>query len=236
MNLNEPSAEAPSVAAEEKPRDGGREHVDSRPGARHRRPPLLRRLYDWVLHWADTPYGTPALLLLAFAESSFFPIPPDVLQIALSVSKPKRSFFYAAVSGIGSVLGGIAGYLIGFLLWAAVGGFFMKYVPGFTPQNVEYVGKLYQENALWAIVCAGFTPIPYKVFTIAAGVFHEYVSITVLVIGSVIGRFGRFFLVATCLYFFGPGIKAFIERYFDWAALALAALAVLGFFAIKWLM
>lgn len=236
MNRNEPSAEAPSLAAEEKPRNRREDGADSRSQVRQARPHLLRRLYDWVLHWADTPYGTPALFCLAFAESSFFPVPPDVLQIALSVSKPKRSFFYAAVSGVGSVLGGILGYLIGFLLWAAVGGFFMKYVPGFTPQNIDYVGKLYQENALWAIVCAGFTPIPYKVFTIAAGVFHEYVSLTVLVIGSAIGRFGRFFLVATFLYLFGPGIKNLIERYFDWAALALAVLAVLGFLVIKWLM
>jgi len=199
------------------------------------RPHFLRRLYNWVLHWADTPYGTPALFVLAFAESSFFPIPPDVLQIALSVSKPKRSFFYAAVSGLGSVLGGILGYVIGFALWAAVGGFFTRYVPGLSPENIDYVGRLYQQNAFWAIVCAGFTPIPYKVFTIAAGIFHDYVSLTVLILGSVVGRFGRFFLVGACLYFFGPSVKSLIERYFDWAALALAVLAILGFVAIKWL-
>jgi membrane protein YqaA with SNARE-associated domain len=117
-----------------------------------------------------------------------------------------------------------------------VGGFFMQYVPGFSQENIDYVGKLYQQNAFWAIVCAGFTPIPYKVFTIAAGVFHEYVSLGVLVMGSIIGRFGRFFLVGACLYFFGPSVKSLIERYFDWAALALAALAILGFVAIKWLM
>ncbi|MGQ9504616.1 MAG: YqaA family protein [Thermogutta sp.] len=197
---------------------------------------LLRRLYDWVLHWADTPYGTPALFVLAFAESSFFPVPPDVLQIALSVSKPRRSFYYAAVSGVGSVLGGILGYLIGLVFWSVVGGFFIRYVPGLTPENIDYVGKLYEQNAFWAIVGAGFTPIPYKVFTIAAGIFHEYISLGVLVAGSVVGRFGRFFLVAACLYFFGPGVKSLIEKYFDWAALALAALAILGFVAIKWLM
>lgn len=205
-------------------------------GKRARRPHLARRLYDWVLHWADTPYGTPALFLLAFAESSFFPVPPDVLQIALSVSKPRRSFYYAAVSGVGSVLGGVLGYIIGLVFWAMVGDFFMRYVPGLTPENVEYVGRLYQQNAFWAIVCAGFTPIPYKVFTIAAGVFHNYVSLAVLVVASVIGRFGRFFLVGACLYFFGPGVKNLIEKYFDWAALGLAVLLILGFVAIKWLM
>jgi len=206
------------------------------PSQSKKRSHVLRRLYDWVLHWADTPYGTPALFVLAFAESSFFPIPPDVLQIALSVSKPKRSFFYAAISGIGSVLGGVFGYIIGFALWAAVGSFFTRYIPGLSPENIDYVGRLYEQNAFWAIVCAGFTPIPYKVFTIAAGIFHEYVSLGVLVIGSLVGRFGRFFLVGACLYFFGPSVKTLIEKYFDWAALALAALAILGFVAIKWLM
>jgi len=212
------------------------QEAEPRPDDAKKRPHFLRRLYDWVLGWADTPYGTPALFVLAFAESSFFPIPPDVLQIALSVSKPKRSFFYAAVSGIGSVLGGVFGYMIGFALWAVIGGFFTQYVPGFTPENIDYVGKLYEQNAFWAIVCAGFTPIPYKVFTIAAGIFHEYVSLTILVLGSVVGRFGRFFLVGACLYFFGPGVKSLIEKYFDWAALGLAALAILGFVAIKWLL
>lgn len=206
------------------------------PSQPKKRPHVLRRLYDWVLHWADTPYGTPALFVLAFAESSFFPVPPDVLQIALSVAKPKRSFFYAAISGIGSFLGGVFGYIIGFALWAVVGGFLTRYVPGLTPENIDYVGRLYEQNAFWAIVCAGFTPIPYKVFTIAAGIFHEYVSLGVLVIGSLVGRFGRFFMVGACLYFFGPSVKTLIEKYFDWAALALAALAILGFVAIKWLM
>jgi len=233
------SAVTPSIADRSSPATGGFSPRDaskektSQPGKRHH---FLRRLYDWVLHWADTPYGTPALFFLAFAESSFFPIPPDVLQIALSVSKPKRSFFYAAISGTGSVLGGVLGYIIGFALWAAVGGFFMRYVPGLTAENIDYVGRLYQQNAFWAIVCAGFTPIPYKVFTIAAGIFHEYVSLTILILGSVVGRFGRFFLVAACLYFFGPGVKALLEKYFDWAALGLAALAILGFVAIKWLL
>jgi membrane protein YqaA with SNARE-associated domain len=86
-----------------------------------RKPNLVRRLYQWVLHWADTPYGTPALAVISFAESSFFPIPPDVLQIALSVSRPKRSFYYAGVSALASVAGGVLGWFIGFALWAAVG-------------------------------------------------------------------------------------------------------------------
>lgn len=193
----------------------------------------LKRLYHWVLHWAETPYGTPALFGLAFAESSFFPIPPDVLQIALSISKPRRSFYYAIVSGVGSVLGGIAGWLIGFAFWAAVGGFFMDYVPGCTPQNFELVQGLYEKNAFAAILCAAFTPIPYKVFTISAGVFG--IPLAVLVAASAIGRFGRFCLVATAIFFFGPSVKALLDKYFELITLALFVLLVGGFLAIKYL-
>ncbi len=102
------------------------------PAAPPRRENILRRLYHWVLHWADTPYGTPALAIISFAESSFFPIPPDVLQIALSVSQPRRSFYYAAVSAVASVCGGVAGYYIGALFWTVMSSFFFNYVPGFS--------------------------------------------------------------------------------------------------------
>lgn len=200
-----------------------------------RRPGMLKRMYLWVLHWADTPYGTPALATIAFAESSFFPIPPDVLQIALSVSKPKRSFYYATVCGMASVLGGILGWFIGYVLWSTLGGFFTSYVPGCTQQNIDYVGKLYQDNAFLAILAAAFTPIPFKVFTISAGIFHEYISLGILIAASLLGRFGRFYAVAACIYVFGPGIKTLLEKYFEVAAAVFFALLVAGFFVIKWL-
>ena len=203
----------------------------------HETPPRrggpIRRLYDWMLSWAETPYGVPALALLSFAESSFFPIPPDVLQIALSVSKPPRSFFYAAVNSVFSVLGGIAGFFIGYAVWTAVDTWFYSYVPGVTEERVKYVGELYQTNAFMAIFAAAFTPIPYKVFTISAGVFHEYVPFTTLVLASALGRSGRFFLVATVMWWFGPAAKRVLEKYFEWITLALCAMLVGGFFAIK---
>lgn len=203
------------------------------------RPPRrnpLKRLYHWVLRWAETPYGTPALALVSFAESSFFPIPPDVLQIALSASKPRRSFHYAAVSALASVLGGIAGWYIGRALWLSVDDFFFNYVPGFSVANFEKVERLYGENAFLAILAAAFTPIPYKVFTIAAGVCHRTVSLQTLVIASILGRSGRFFLVATAMYFFGEPAKAFVERHFEWMTFALFALVLIGFMAIRWMM
>lgn len=206
-------------------------------GAREaRRPNVLRRLYHWVLHWAETPYGTPALALISFAESSFFPIPPDVLQIALSVSKPRRAFWYAAVSAAASVLGGIVGWYIGYALWSAVGDFFQAYVPGFSEKNFSHVGQAYQDNALVTIMGAAFTPIPYKVFTVAAGVFHQYVPLSVLIVASTIGRSARFFLVALVIYFFGPTAKRILEQYFEWITLAIFVLLVAGFVVLRLLM
>ncbi|MGE0605683.1 MAG: YqaA family protein [Pirellulales bacterium] len=202
------------------------------PAQPEKRPNVLRRLYHWVLHWAETPYGTPALCLISFAESSFFPIPPDVLQIALSVSKPRRSFYYAGVSAVASVLGGIVGWGIGYLAWSMVGDFFTHYVPGFTAHNIEKVRSLYHANAFWAIFAAAFTPIPFKVFTITAGVLK--VPLTVLIVASLLGRSSRFFLVAAAIFFFGPKVKHLLEKYFELITLALFALIVIGFVVIKY--
>ncbi|MGL4594993.1 MAG: YqaA family protein, partial [Thermoguttaceae bacterium] len=145
------------------------ENADSTPPNLPAKRSLIRKLYDWVLSWAETKYGTPALFGLSFAESSFFPIPPDVLQIALSAGKPRRSFWYAAVSLIASVLGAVLGYYIGLYFWEASQNFFFDYHI-FSKSVFDYVQKLYQHNAFLAILTAAFTPIPYKVFTIAAGV------------------------------------------------------------------
>ncbi len=200
-----------------------------------RRPNLIRRMYNWVLHWADTPYGTPALFAISFAESSIFPVPPDVLQIALSASRPRRSFFYAAVSAVASVLGGIAGWLIGFAFWSALEGFFYDYVPGVNPENVKYVGELYEQHAFGSIFAAAFTPIPFKVFTISAGVFHEHVALSTLILASALGRSARFFLVAAAIWFFGPQVRTFLEKRLELATLGLFALMILGFVAVKYL-
>ena len=114
------------------------------------KPNILRRLYDWVLRWADTPYGTPALAVLAFLESSFFPVPPDPLLMALSLSKVKRSLWYAAVCSVASVLGGMLGYLIGYGLWVAVSDLFFAYVPGFT--QVRYLQGKKVRNSRWQVI------------------------------------------------------------------------------------
>ena len=196
------------------------------------RPGPIKRLYNWVLHWAETPYGVPALFALAFVESSFFPIPPDVLLIALCMGAPKKSFKYAGWCAVASVLGGIGGYYIGYL--AEPVGHWIIFDLLHYGAAWDKVAELYGGNAFLAILAAAFTPIPYKVFTIAAGVFHEQVPLMTLIAASVIGRTGRFMLVAGTIFFFGPPVKRLLDKYLEWAALGLFGLGVLGFVAIKY--
>ena len=193
---------------------------------------MLRRLYDWVLYWAETPYGTWALFFLAFCESSFFPIPPDILLIALAVAVPKKSLKYALICSAGSVLGGCFGYLIGWQFMASIGSPIVDFYG--LGAKVEYIGALYNKYDAWAVGIAGFTPIPYKVFTIAAGVFK--INFSVFVLTSLVSRSARFFIVGGLIYLFGPKIQGFIEKYFNILAVAFTVLLVLGFVIIKYLL
>lgn len=192
----------------------------------------VRRLYDWVLHWADTPYAMPALFVLAFAESSFFPIPPDVLLIALCIGEVKKSYRFAAWCAIGSLIGGIAGYGIGMFLWDNVDQFFYDYVPGVTEATVAKVSSLYEDYNFWIVFGAAFTPLPYKVITILAGVCA--INFPMFVVASFVGRSARFFLVAWLFRRYGPSIKDFIERRFALVTLLGTALLIGGFVAIKY--
>jgi membrane protein YqaA with SNARE-associated domain len=193
-----------------------------------------RGVYDWVLHWADTPHAVAALVVLSFAEASFFPIPPDVLLIALCVGAPKRGLRFAAACSLASVVGGLAGYGIGALAWAHVGRFFYQYIPGFTPDHFEHVRALYARWGIAIVFTAGFSPIPYKLFTIVSGVMG--LPITPFVAASAVSRSARFFLVAGLIYRYGAGVKTFIDRHFNWLALAFSVLLVGGVLALRWLM
>ena len=192
---------------------------------------LMRRLYDWVLHWAETPYGAPALFLLAFAESSFFPIPPDVLLLALCIAIPARSFRFALIASCGSVLGGVLGYGIGLGLWEAVSGYFYLYVPGFSETVFSRVQHLFATYDFWTVFTAGFTPIPYKVITIGAGVFR--INFPVFVLASMISRSLRFFLVAALICRYGPAVRSFIEKYFNILSIIFMLLLIGGFIVIR---
>lgn len=190
----------------------------------------VKKLYEWVLHWADTIYAVPALFILAFVESSFFPVPPDVLLLSLALAVPKKSFRYAAVCTAGSVLGGMFGYLIGLKLIDTIGMSILNFYGATT--KYESIRQLYIQYDAWAVGIAGFTPIPYKVFTIAAGAFK--IDFIVFVLASIAGRAGRFFLIALLIYRYGPAIKGFIDRYFNLLTIVFLVLLVLGFILIKY--
>lgn len=194
----------------------------------------VRRAYDWTLHWADTKWGAVALFLLAFAESSFFPIPPDILLIACCLGLPLRSkkvFRFALICTVGSVLGAIAGYGIGMFAWDAAQGWFIPRI--FSQEAFDGVGVLYEQYNFWVVFTAGFTPIPYKLITITSGVFD--INFVMFIIASVISRGARFFLIAWLIMHFGPSIKGFIDKYFNWLAVLFTVLLVGGFLLVKYL-
>ncbi len=192
----------------------------------------FRKMYNWVEGFAGKPHALWALFFIAFAESSFFPIPPDVLLIALAVTFPTKSMRFALICTIGSVLGGILGYYIGYGLMETVGN---PIIAAYNAQEywlqveTAYRGEL----GIWFLVAAAFTPIPYKVATIAAGATQ--MPFFPFVIASLLGRAGRFFLVAGLIWKFGPSIKSFIDKYFDKLSIAFIVLLVLGFVAVKYI-
>jgi membrane protein YqaA with SNARE-associated domain len=189
----------------------------------------LHRLYHWVLGWADRPGGTWALFGIAFAESSFFPIPPDVLLIPLALGNVRRSLWFAFVCTAGSVAGAALGYVIGSSLYASVGQPIIEFYHGM--DHYEDLKVLFEENLILTLGTAGFTPIPFKVFTIAAGAFG--VSFPAFIAISAISRGARFFLVAGLIRLFGEPIREFIEKYFNLLTIAFVALLVLGFLAVS---
>lgn len=191
---------------------------------------LHRRLYNWVLHWAETPHGAVALFALAFAESSFFPIPPDVLLIALVLGARRRWWWLATLCALGSVAGGIAGYAIGLGLMDTLGWGIIRFYHA--EAYWKQVNALYAKYDYWIVFTAAFTPIPYKVFTIASGAFHMNLLGFVLV--SAVGRAARFFIVAFLLYLFGPPMRRLIEKHFDWLCVLFVVLLVGGFVVIKY--
>ena len=201
---------------------------------------MFRKLYEWILHWAYTPWGATALFILSFAESSFFPIPPDVLLIALCLGCSVKSFKYATICTIASVLGAIGGYTLGSLLWIGQNGeftslanFFFDIIPGFTHQQYNEISRLYNEYDFWIVFTAGFTPIPYKLITITAGVFN--VNFVMFVIASIVSRGLRFFLISWLIWKYGKPIKGFIDKYFNILAIAFTVLLIGSFIMVKYL-
>ncbi len=203
-----------------------------------------RRLYNWTLAWAYRPSAGIALFVLSFAESSFFPIPPDVLLMPLVLGNRRRWIRYALTCSIASVLGAVAGFLIGWLAWdAGVNHLFYDYVPGFTPEVYQRVSGLYNQYNFWIVFTAGFTPIPFKVITVTAGVFGTGASVAspvlfflVFLLAAAVSRSARFFLVAGLMRAFGAKITPFIDKYLNWLALLFVALIIGGFAVFKYVL
>ncbi len=194
-----------------------------------KRPGLIRRMYDLGMVWIQTPYGLWALFLIAFVESSFFPIPPDVFLIALCLAAPHKAFRYAAICAAGSVLGGGFGYGLGMWFMDSVGVMVMNFY-GLT-EKFAVVQQLYQDYDVWAVGTAGFTPLPYKLFTITAGAFDLNFPTFMLV--SLVSRSARFFLVAAFIWKFGAPVRYFLERYFNLLSILFMVLLIGGFVLIK---
>ncbi len=198
----------------------------------------IRKIYEWVLGWADSRWGAVALFILAFTESSFFPIPPDVLLIALCLGAPKKSFRYAAICTVGSVAGALLGYGIGHFSWltpdgefTAFANFFFNNIPGFTTEVYNDIKLAYDQHDFWIVFAAGFTPIPYKVITITSGVFD--INLFMFIIASIVSRGARFFIISALIWKYGAPIKVFIDKYFNLLAIAFTILLVGSFFLLK---
>lgn len=192
---------------------------------------MLRRLYDWVMRAAESPQALKWLAAVSFAESSFFPIPPDAMIVPMVLAQPRRAWVIAAVCTVASVIGGFFGYAIGYYLFEAIGRpivEFYGYQAAFDKFRDEF-----QHWGLWIILIKGLTPIPYKIVTIASGVAHF--DLLVFGFASLATRAARFFLVAALLRFFGPPIRTFIEKYLTWVTTGFVLLIVAGFVAITYL-
>jgi len=199
----------------------------------------LRKLYDWVLKWSNSKYGPLMLGLMAFAEASFFPIPPDVLLIPLALGLRTKAFRLAFICSLGSILGAIFGYVIGsYLWWEGVNQFswlarlFFDVIPGFTPEIFYSIQTKYEIWNFWVVFTAGFTPIPFKVITISAGAFD--INFILFVIASTLSRSARFFLLSALIWKFGEPMRVFIDKYFNLLAIIFMILLIGSFVLIKY--
>ncbi len=191
---------------------------------------MFRRLYDWMMEMAENRRAVWALSAVAFAESSFFPLPPDIMLIPMVLAKRTKAFVYALWASISSVAGGMAGYAIGYFLYDTVGRPLLDFY-GYGEKFSSFAAQ-YNEWGAWIVLMAGLTPFPYKVITIASGVTG--LGFAIFMVASIIARSIRFFAVSALLYRFGTPIRDFIEKYFGLVSLAFFISLIGGYALIKW--
>lgn len=192
----------------------------------------LRKLYDWVLSWAESPWGPAALFLLSFVESSFFPVPPDPLLIALCLGARRRSLLFALNCTVASVLGGLLGYYIGFGLLEVAAMPILEFYG--KVEDFDALAETFRRNGAMAVFIPALTPIPYKLVTITSGAVG--LDLGVFTLASIVGRGLRFFAVAALLWWLGEPVARFIERWFEWITVAFSVLLIGGFVVFRYLL
>jgi membrane protein YqaA with SNARE-associated domain len=193
---------------------------------------MIKALYDWTMRAASHRHAVPALFGVSFVESSFFPIPPDIMLVPMVLAERSKAWFYAAVATVGSVLGGMAGYVIGYFLFDALGKPLLDFY-GYAEKFQSFAAQ-YNDYGAWIVFFFGLTPFPYKVITIASGA--TALNPLVFVLASIVSRGMRFFVVAALLYWFGPPIRGFIERRLGVVFTVFIVLLFGGFIAIRYLL
>ena len=190
---------------------------------------IFRKLYDWTLSKSSKKEATWFLSIVSFTESSFFPIPPDIILIPMILAKKTKAFFYASICTLSSVIGGIFGYFIGFLLFNSIGIQLVNFY-----NLAEEVGEFknyYNSYGSWIVIIAGFTPFPFKVITISSGLFQ--LNFIIFVLCSIISRGARFYLISGLLYLFGDNIRLFIDKYFNFLTVLFFVILIGSILIIK---
>jgi membrane protein YqaA with SNARE-associated domain len=191
----------------------------------------MRRLYDWTMRQAEGPKAPHGLFWVSFVESSFFPIPPDIMLIPMVLANRAKAWHYATIATIGSVLGGLLGYAIGYFLFSIIGEPVLK-LYGYA-NKFDQVSQWFREWGVWILIAKGWTPFPYKVLTILAGAAH--MALVPFVIASIVARAMRFYLVAGLLWWFGDPIRTFIEKHLNVLTTVFVVLLVGGFLAMRYI-
>ena len=193
---------------------------------------LLRKLYDWTLEKSKDPKAPWFLAIISFSESSFFPIPPDIILIPMVIAKRAKAWFFAFICTISSVLGGVAGYFIGYFFYLTIGEFIIE-LYSYQNEYSDFKSKYEGEIWIWFVFFAGLTPFPFKIITIASGALK--INMISFVAIALVSRGLRFYLVATLLKFFGNYIKEYIDKYFNLFTFVFFILLIGGFIFFKYI-
>jgi len=190
---------------------------------------IFEPIYNAVLRWSRHPHAPTYLGIVSVAESSFFPIPVDVMLAPMVLARRDKAWWYATIATVASVIGGVLGYFLGAFLFDSVGAWLLDVYHA--QETFEQVQGLFREYGVWIVFIAGFTPIPYKVFTITSGVMG--IALIPFVIASLVGRAGRFFLVAALLYWGGEKIEDVLQKWVEWIGWITLAVVVIGIFVYR---